>query len=109
MFNVIDLRTGWKVDMIIRRLRPISEEEFGRRIQIDLQGVPVFIATAEDIVISKLEWSKMGQSQRQIEDAAAVLKARWVELDSAYLKRWILELGLTKEWQDAGRLAGILD
>jgi hypothetical protein len=109
MFNVIDLKTGWKFDLIIRKLRPINQEEFGRRLLVNLQGIPVFIATAEDIVISKLEWSKLGKSQRQIEDAAAVLKARWAELDSSYVESWILELGLTREWQDARRIAGIPD
>jgi hypothetical protein len=29
MFNVIDLRTGWKIDMIIRKSRSFSQEEFG--------------------------------------------------------------------------------
>ena len=31
MFNVIDLRTGWKIDMIICKSRAFSREEFGRR------------------------------------------------------------------------------
>lgn len=30
-FNVIDLATGWKVDLIIRKTRQFSVEEFARR------------------------------------------------------------------------------
>jgi len=107
MFNVIDQATGWKIDFIIRKSRPFSLEEFRRRQQVMLQGVPLFMTTAEDAVISKLEWAKLAQSQRQIEDVAAILTARWEMLDRAYLEKWITELSLEKEWDHARRLAGI--
>jgi hypothetical protein len=109
LFNVIDLASGWKIDLIIRKSRAFSEEEFRRRQQVNLHGATLFVASAEDIVISKLEWSSLAQSQRQIEDVAAILRARWAQLDRFYLEKWILELGLNKEWSDAQRAAGITD
>ena len=36
-FNVIDLATGWKVDLVIRKTRPFSVEEFGRRMPAELR------------------------------------------------------------------------
>jgi hypothetical protein len=107
MFNVIDLATGWKVDFIIRKSRAYSREEFGRRQKAIVQGVSLFITTVEDTVISKLEWAKLGQSRRQMEDVAAILRARWDALARSYLEKWIGELGLTKEWDEAQRLAEI--
>lgn len=107
LFNVIDLKTGWKIDLIIRKSRAFSEEEFRRRQQVTLQELPLFVASAEDVVISKLEWSKLGQSQRQIEDVAAILRMQWHMLDRTYLEKWIVELGLKNEWSDACRAAGI--
>ena len=68
LFNVIDLATGWKIDLIIRKSRAFSQEEFARRQLVNVQGLPLFVASAEDVVIAKLEWSKLAQSQRQIED-----------------------------------------
>jgi hypothetical protein len=109
LFNVIDLETGWKVDLIIRKFRPFSEEEFRRRQEVNLHGTALFLASAEDVVISKLEWSKLAKSQRQIEDVAAILRARWAELDRSYLEKWVLELGLKQEWSDAQRAAGTSD
>jgi hypothetical protein len=109
MFNVIDLVSGWKIDLIIRRMRPFSEEEFQRRRKVNLRGTVLFVASAEDVVISKLEWSNVAQSKRQIEDVAAILRVRWVELDHSYLEKWIVELGLSKEWSDAKHAAGISD
>ncbi len=108
MFNVIDLATGWKIDLIIRKSRAFSQEEFRRRQRVSLHDVPLFLASAEDVVISKLEWAKLAQSRRQIEDAAAVLRVRWDALDHSYLAKWITELDLKKEWDDAQRVAGIV-
>ena len=107
MFNVIDLATGWKIDLIIRKSRAFSEEEFCRRQGVNLQDLPLFVASAEDVVISKLEWSKLVQSQRHIEDVAGILRMRWESLDRDYLEKWVVDLGLEKEWNDARRAAGI--
>ncbi|PYV17376.1 MAG: hypothetical protein DMG07_06000 [Acidobacteria bacterium] len=52
-FNVVDLATGWKIDLIIRKSRPFSLEEFARREPVDFHGLRLFIARAEDIVVSK--------------------------------------------------------
>lgn len=106
MFNVIDLATGWKIDLIIRKSRAFSREEFQRRQRASLHDVPLYVASAEDVVISKLEWAKSAQSRRQIEDAAAVLKMRWEVLDHLYLEKWIDELGLNDEWSSAKAAAG---
>jgi len=109
MFNVIDLAAGWKIDLIIRKARGFSQEEFRRRQRVSLQGVPLFVASAEDVVISKLEWAKLAHSRRQIEDAAAILKVRWNGLDRFYLEKWIDELDLQKEWDDAKATAETSD
>ncbi len=105
MFNVIDHATGWKVDLIIRKSRPFSIQEFGRRQSVDLHGVFLFVASLEDAIISKLEWAKLAQSRRQIEDAAAILRARWNDLDQSYLEKWITELSLKNEWENARSMA----
>jgi hypothetical protein len=47
MFKVVDLRTGWKIDMIICKSRAFSQEEFGRRQRLSLQGISLSVASAE--------------------------------------------------------------
>jgi hypothetical protein len=47
MFNIVDYATGWKIDFIIRKSRPFSVEEFDRRREEQLDGVAVFVASAE--------------------------------------------------------------
>jgi hypothetical protein len=108
MFNVIDLATGWKIDLIIRKSRPFSEKEFGRRQRIDVQGIHLFVASAEDVILSKLEWAKLSQSLRHVEDAAGILRLRWGTLDHTYLETWVHALQLQTQWQEAKQKAAIV-
>jgi hypothetical protein len=107
MFNVIDLSTGWKADLIIRKARAFSEEEFRRRRRIELNRVPLFIASAEDIIIAKMEWAKMSASARQLDDVASILRLHWDTLDRPYLDKWTVSLELQPQWQETRLRAGI--
>ncbi len=99
MFNVIDYATGWKIDFIVRKDRSFSEQEFERRRSMILLGVEVFMASAEDTIIAKLEWSKLGGgSERQRRDVAGMLATVGDALDHGYIERWLNELDLTDEW-----------
>ncbi len=102
MFNVVDTTTGWKADLIIRKLRPFSEAEFARRRPIEYEGTRLWVASAEDVIVSKLEWAKLGGSARQIEDVADLLRIAG-PLDDAYLERWIAALDLAVQWRAARR------
>lgn len=109
MFNVIDMKTGWKIDLIILKARAFSQEEFSRRRRLSLEGTSLFIASVEDVILAKLEWSKLAQSRRQIEDAAGILKLRAASLDFQYLDKWLNNLELTNEWKDVQHRAQISD
>ena len=99
-FNVIDMATAWKADLIVRKARPFSAEEMSRRMEVDLLGARVFIASAEDTLISKLEWAQQGGgSQLQMRDVSGILQLRGNELDLAYIERWVKELGLAELWR----------
>ena len=105
-FNIIDFTTGWKVDLIIQKSRPFSRQEFERRGFVAFQGMRLAIASAEDVLIAKLEWSKLGESQRQVEDAAGILKIREGDLDLDYIRDWVRDLELEVQWEAACRAAG---
>jgi hypothetical protein len=101
MFNIIEIATGWKLDLVIRKARPFSIEEMQRRTITKILGMDVPIATAEDTIIAKLEWSKLGASDRQLKDIAGILRVRGADLDFEYIERWVTELGLAEPWQRA--------
>lgn len=99
-FNVIDMATAWKADLIVRKARPFSVEEMRRRVEADLLGARVFVASPEDTLLSKLEWAKQGGgSQLQLRDVSGILQLRRDDLDIAYIERWVADLGLDELWR----------
>jgi len=99
MFNVIEIATAWKLDLIIRKARPFSIEEMRRRQVVSILGVEVATATAEDTIIAKLEWAKESGSDRQLEDVAGILRVRGPDLDVDYIERWSAILELAEPWR----------
>jgi hypothetical protein len=104
LFNVIDMVTGWKVDLIPRKQRLFSETEFGRRTRLMVMGVEMFVATIEDTIVAKLEWAQAGGgSRRQLEDVRELVELGGETIDRAYVERWVTALGLEPMWTEALR------
>ena len=100
-FNVVDLPLGLKVDLIFRKDREFSLTEFERRETHEVQGVRLTIATPEDVLLAKLEWAKIGESERQLLDAAGILQTQGGALDIRYIEQWVERLGLQEQWAAA--------
>jgi hypothetical protein len=105
-FNVVLLDSGWKADLILRRDRAFSRAEFERREPAEIAGVQVFVATAEDTIVAKLEWARAGESERQLRDVVGILEVSLDRLDRSYIERWIDELDLRALWLRAQAEAG---
>ena len=98
-FNVDDPRSGWKADLIVRKSRPFSRAEFDRRAEVDVLGRSVFMVSAEDLVVAKLEWARLGSSERQLHDVRGILDVQGDALDRKYLLRWVADLGVEDVWR----------
>lgn len=61
-------------------------------------GVELSVASFEDVILAKLEWAKLGDSEVQRRDVVQLLERGWDRLDHAYLARWTTALGLQGEW-----------
>jgi hypothetical protein len=101
MFNVLDMRTGIKIDLIFLKGGEFDREAFRRRRAEVVEGVPLAISSAEDVIIAKLEWARMGHSLRQIQDVSVLLRRLWNSLDHPYIEKWIIQLGLNEQWAAA--------
>jgi Mg-chelatase subunit ChlI len=98
-FNVIDIESATKVDLIVRKDRPFSREEFRRRYETEIsEGVRIALSTPEDSILSKLEWAKKsGESEKQLYDVAGIVDVR-PDLDRAYIVHWAEELDVLDLW-----------
>jgi len=97
-FNVIHLRSMFKVDVFVVKDAPFDRESFlrARPVANALEGLMLLVATPEDTVLHKLLWFKKGDetSDRQWSDLVGVLKVQGARMDSAYMNRWAVELEL---------------
>ena len=58
------------------------------------------LATAEDTILSKLEWArKAGGSERQLADALGVVQVCGDRIDRPYVQKWAAALGVEDLWQ----------
>jgi hypothetical protein len=92
MFNIVHLESVIKVDFIVRKREPYRETEFSRRALVDLPGFQIWIASREDLILSKLVWAKDSRSELQLRDVKNLLAA---DVDQQYLRAWAsrLEVG----------------
>jgi hypothetical protein len=105
-FNVIDFPKGLKVDLILRQDREFSVREFERRETHEVEGMRLTLATPEDVLIAKLEWAKMGDSERQLQDVAGIIRMQRATLDFRYVEEWVETLELHPQWAAVQELAG---
>ena len=92
MFNVIDHRSGYKIDFVVKKNSPYRKEEFQRRIRSEIFGFEIWIVSPEDLILSKLIWIQQLQSEKQIGDIKNLLENKTIDL--VYVKKWINELNL---------------
>ncbi len=92
MFNVIDHKSGLKIDFIIRKESEFRKLEFSRRSIKRIENIPVWMVSAEDLVISKIEWIQQLQSDRQMADIKNLLTLP--AIDREYISKWCKRLHL---------------
>lgn len=94
-FNLIHLETIIKIDVFILKKDAFDQKVMSRAVEGNLnigetESFPVRFSSAEDIVLHKLSWFKMGgeQSERQWKDILGVLKIQKDSLDFEYMLDW---------------------
>lgn len=99
-FNLIHLPSSFKVDVFVSRQRAFDNDCM-RRATVARLGdsvtIEVAIATAEDAIISKLEWYRMTDetSQRQWEDVSRLIRLLGANADTEYLTNAATSVGVT--------------
>ena len=97
-FNIIHLGTMLKIDVFVAGNDALVYEELGRARAYRVSDDPpreLILASAEDIVLQKLRWYRLGGgvSERQWRDILGVLAVGAGRLDTSYLRRWAGHVG----------------
>ena len=97
LFNLMHLGSGIKVDMIVRKDSDYRITEFERRQRVRLGSVLTWIASREDLIVSKLVWSRDTRSELQRRDVKALLGQT---VDIQYVSAWANRLGVGDLWNE---------
>ncbi|PAW83489.1 MAG: hypothetical protein B9S33_13865 [Pedosphaera sp. Tous-C6FEB] len=95
LFNLIHQESVIKVDCIVRKNTPYRRAEFERRQRIAIEDFSTWIASKEDLIISKLWWAKDSHSELQLRDVKNLASTG---CDAVYVEHWTRELGLHNLW-----------
>lgn len=93
-FNVIAADIDFKVDFWPVGSDSLNRSQLARRVRGRLFGRETWIASIEDLVLSKLRWFAKSGSDTQRRDLERLFALHRDTLDRAYLERWADELGL---------------
>lgn len=100
MFNLLHLESVVKVDLIVRKHTLYRQTEFARRVKVGLPGFAAWLASREDLILSKLAWAKDAGSELQMRDVRNLLSAK---CDVAYLRQWAPALNVSELLEDCLR------
>lgn len=107
-FNVIHSSTGFKIDFVIRKNEPFDDSRFSRtkRLKAAEDTVASF-ASPEDVIIKKMQYYKMGGSEKHLRDITGILKVSEKMIDYGYIENWSKKLVLSEVWQSILKRIGI--
>lgn len=96
-----------RADLMITSANPFDRLKFERRQQLSLpQRGSIYLASPEDIILSKLQWRRQSQSEKQWRDILGILKTQAEKLDVGYLSNWAEQLDVKDDLDQAFEEAG---
>lgn len=107
-FNILQPGAQMKADIFCFDDKPFDNSRLSRRRRVELgAGLPVYVASAEDVILKKLEYFRMGGSDKHLRDITSIIKVGRVVLDRSYIEQWALRLGVVAEWRAVAQRAGL--
>ncbi|MFY9555720.1 MAG: hypothetical protein WAV47_13485, partial [Blastocatellia bacterium] len=108
-FNVIHFETLYKAAIFASKGTEFEKKQLERRELKNVnpqQEITTYVATAEDTILAKLAWYRLGNqvSDQQWRDILGVLRMQHGRLDSDYLRHWASELNVSDLF--GGRIDG---
>jgi len=100
MFNLINLKTGDKVDFWILTDEAFDLSRFSRKISEKFGELQMHVSSPEDTILAKLNWAKLsGGSEKHFTDALRVYEVQYEKLDTGYVEHWAKTLSVDSLWK----------
>jgi len=100
-FTIIHEKSDLRIDLWILKGTAGEAKKFERRKKVSLFGAATFIISAEDMLLTKLEWFGRSKNTKHLDDAVGIIKVQGGKLNKVYLKGIIEKSGLKKYWNMA--------
>jgi hypothetical protein len=98
-FNAIHRTLIFKVDFWFSTGHAFDRSRLARAQGMEVAPALIArVATAEDVIISKLLWLQQGATERSADDIRGIVGARGGNLDLAYLEEMVREMDLRVIW-----------
>jgi hypothetical protein len=78
----------YTVELFLLGEEPHDRERFGRRVRVEIFGRSAWVPTAEDVVVTKLNWYHIDRRPKDLEDVRTVLAVQGHRVDWAYIEHW---------------------
>jgi hypothetical protein len=98
-FNLIAQDTGFKADVYLANEDALHEAALAFRRRVSVDGIDLWVAPPEYVIVRKLEYYREGRSEKHIRDIRAMLRISGELIDDSRLSAWIGRLGLQAEWR----------
>jgi len=92
MYNIIDLESGFKIDIILLKNTEYFKEAFSNKLIKKDLGFEIDVISLEDLIIAKLLWIQQLQSERQKEDIKMLLNNTNTNIE--YIIKWVDALNI---------------
>lgn len=104
--NLIHLPSMFKIDLFMVGNRPWDRQQMARKQRRSLasaNGPAAEVASAEDVILAKLDWYRQGSqvSDRQWRDVLSIIAVQGGRLHQSYLTLWAESLGVADLLQRA--------
>lgn len=87
-YKVVHRNAAFVVELFLLSDDPHDQARFARRTSGNIGGRQTTVLTAEDVVVTKLRWSRHGGRAKDLEDASNVIAVQGTRLNIAYIRRW---------------------
>ncbi len=98
-FNIIDVNSGVKADIMVFRGSPFDRSRLIRARLVKFGDSDLKVATPEDIILKKLEYYREGGSDKHLRDIGGILRVSADQVDKAYVRQWAGQIDVMSEWE----------